>query len=99
MSLSSLRDLLNQHFCDDELRRLCFHLSIEPENLLGHTCVARAQALVEHCLHHGRLPTLGALSGTVPGRGLAGCGDASCGVGEDTGSHDGTREIARRSAR
>lgn len=59
MSLASLRDLLAQHFNNEELRQLCFNLTIEYENLRGETRPAKAQALVEHCLRHQRLPDLG----------------------------------------
>lgn len=59
MSLPALRDLLNQHFNDAELRQLCFDLGIEYENLPGpKTRIGKAQALVEHCLRHGRLSDL-----------------------------------------
>ncbi len=59
MSLPALRDLLNQHFNDAELRQLTFDLGIEYENLPGEkTRIGKAQALVEHCLRHGRLPDL-----------------------------------------
>ncbi|MBX3056981.1 MAG: hypothetical protein KF770_10955 [Anaerolineae bacterium] len=59
MSLPALRDLLNQHFNDAELRQLTFDLGIEYENLPGpKTRIGKAQSLVEHCLRHGRLPDL-----------------------------------------
>lgn len=59
MSLPALRDLLNQHFNDAELRQLTFDLGIEYENLPGEkTRIGKARSLVEHCLRHGRLPDL-----------------------------------------
>ena len=59
MSLASLRDLLARHFNNDELRRLCFDLTIEYEDLPGDTRIAKAQSLVEYGLRHNRLPDLG----------------------------------------
>jgi hypothetical protein len=58
MSLSTLRELLNQQFDTNELRQLCFDLSIEYENLPGETRATKAQALIEHCLRHQLLPEL-----------------------------------------
>ncbi|GIK54869.1 MAG: SUMF1/EgtB/PvdO family nonheme iron enzyme [Chloroflexi bacterium] len=58
-ALPALRDLLNQHFNDAELRQLTFDLGIEYENLPGpKTRIGKSQALVEYCLRHGRLPDL-----------------------------------------
>ena len=59
MSLPALRDLIDQHFNDEELRQLCFDLDIDAENLPGDTRIAKAQSLVAHCLRHNRLPQLG----------------------------------------
>lgn len=59
MTPPNLRDLLDQHFSDDELRQLCFDLAIEYENLPGNTRLTKAQSLVEHCLRHNRLSELG----------------------------------------
>jgi formylglycine-generating enzyme required for sulfatase activity len=59
MSLPALRDLLNQHFNDAELRQLTFDLGIQYENLPGEkTRIGKALALVEYCLRHNRLPDL-----------------------------------------
>lgn len=58
MGLPALRDLLNQHFNDAELRQLTFDLGTEYENLPGNTRILKVQSLVEHCLRHGRLPHL-----------------------------------------
>ena len=58
MHLTSLRDLLAQHFNKNELRQLCFDLVIEYENLPGDIRPAKAQALVEYCLRHNRLSDL-----------------------------------------
>ncbi|MCA9874166.1 MAG: NACHT domain-containing protein, partial [Anaerolineales bacterium] len=58
MTPANLRDLLDQHFNDAELRQLCFDLTVEYENLPGDTRLAKAQALVQHCLRHNRLPEL-----------------------------------------
>ncbi|HRQ36508.1 MAG TPA: SUMF1/EgtB/PvdO family nonheme iron enzyme [Chloroflexota bacterium] len=59
MSLPALRDLLDQHFNDAELRQLTFDLGIEYENLPGEkTRIGKAQSLIKHCLRHGRLPDL-----------------------------------------
>jgi hypothetical protein len=58
MNLPSLRDLLAQHFSLEELRALCLDLDVEYENLPGETRLAKAQALVTHCLRAGRLPAL-----------------------------------------
>jgi len=60
MTLPALRDLIDQHFSDEELRLLCFDLAIEYENLPGATRIAKSQALVAYCLRHNRLPELGA---------------------------------------
>jgi formylglycine-generating enzyme required for sulfatase activity len=60
MSLPSLRDLLAQHFNLEELEQLCFDLNIEYEDVPGSTRKAKAQALVEYCLRHNRLPDLSA---------------------------------------
>ena len=59
MTLPALRDLLDQHFSDEELRRLCLDLSIQYDNLPGDTHIAKAQSLVEYCLRHNCLPELG----------------------------------------
>ncbi|HFQ93112.1 MAG TPA: NACHT domain-containing protein, partial [Anaerolineae bacterium] len=59
MTLPALRDLINQHFSDEELSQLCLDLSIKYDNLPGDTHIAKAQALVEHCLRHNCLPQLG----------------------------------------
>ena len=58
MTPANLRDLLNEHFNDAELRQLCFDLTIEYENLPGDTRLAKAQVLVQHCLRHNRLSEL-----------------------------------------
>jgi hypothetical protein len=58
MIFSTLRDLLNQHFNEAELRQLCFDLSIEYENLPGEVRLSKAQSLVEFGLRNGRLPDL-----------------------------------------
>lgn len=58
MALANLRDLLNRHFTQEELRQLCFNLGIEYENLPGDTRIAKAQSLLEHGLRHNRLPDL-----------------------------------------
>ena len=59
MNLPALRDQIDQHFNDEELRQLCFDLGTDAENLLGNTRKAKAQSLVEHCLRRNRLPQLG----------------------------------------
>ncbi|HID48293.1 MAG TPA: hypothetical protein EYP40_01560 [Chromatiales bacterium] len=59
MTLPALRDLIDQHFNNEELRQLCFDLSIAYENLPGDTRILKAQSLVEYCLRHNRLPDLG----------------------------------------
>ncbi|MCA9875681.1 MAG: SUMF1/EgtB/PvdO family nonheme iron enzyme, partial [Anaerolineales bacterium] len=59
MTLPALRDLIDQHFTDAELRLLCYDLAIEYENLPGEIRVAKAQALVEYCRRHNHLPELG----------------------------------------
>ncbi len=59
MTLPALRDLIDQHFSDDELRQLCFDLDVEYENLPGDTRIIKAQSLIQHCLRHNRLPDLG----------------------------------------
>jgi hypothetical protein len=43
MSLPNLRDLLDAHFSNDDLRQLCFDLGIDYENLAGDTRTAKAQ--------------------------------------------------------
>lgn len=58
MTLSTLRELLNQQFDTNELRQLCFDLAIEYENLPGETRAIKAQALIAHCLRHQHLPEL-----------------------------------------
>ncbi|MCP4425441.1 MAG: NACHT domain-containing protein, partial [Chloroflexi bacterium] len=60
MTLPALRDLIDQHFSDDELRQLCFDLSIAYENMPGDTRISKAQSLIQHSLRHNRLPDLGA---------------------------------------
>lgn len=50
MTFPALRDLINQHFNDSELRQLCFDLSVEYENLPGDTRITKAQSFVMHCL-------------------------------------------------
>lgn len=58
MTRPNLRDLLDHHFNDAELRQLCFDLVIEYENLPGDTRLTKAQSLVEFCLRHDRLTGL-----------------------------------------
>lgn len=55
MALSGLRDLLNHHFNNDELRQLCFDLDIEYENLPGDTRILKAQSLVAQLQRQGRV--------------------------------------------
>ncbi|PID86906.1 MAG: hypothetical protein CSB13_02050, partial [Chloroflexi bacterium] len=59
MTLPTLRDLINQHFNDEELQQLCFDLSIEYENLPGDTRIAKTQSLIQYCVRHRRLLDLG----------------------------------------
>jgi len=59
-SLPAFRDLLDRRFSQEELRALCFDLEIAYENLPGATRIAKAQALLEYALRHGRLPALAA---------------------------------------
>jgi energy-coupling factor transporter ATP-binding protein EcfA2 len=59
MSLPNLRDLLDAHFSNDDLRQLCFDLGVEYENLAGSTRIGKAQSLIEYCLRHNRLSDLG----------------------------------------
>ena len=60
MTLPALRDLIDRHFTDAELRLLCYDLAIEYENLPGEIRVAKAQSLVEYCRRHNQLPDLDA---------------------------------------
>ncbi|HID52846.1 MAG TPA: NACHT domain-containing protein [Anaerolineae bacterium] len=59
MTLPALRDLIDQHFSDEELSQLCLDLSVKYDNLPGNTHIAKSQALVEYCLRHDCLPELG----------------------------------------
>lgn len=58
VSLPALRDLINQHFSAEELRQLCFGLSIEYENLPGGTRLAKVQPLAQYSPRHSQLPDL-----------------------------------------
>ena len=49
MPLPSLPEQISQHFSLDELRGLCFDVSINYESLRGETIEAKALALVEFC--------------------------------------------------
>ena len=56
--LHPLRKALTRYFDLEELRTLCFDLSIEYEELPGETKSGKVTALLDHCERHGRLPFL-----------------------------------------
>ncbi len=55
---TSLPEQISQHFNLDELRALCYDLSIDYENLRGETKEAKTLALVDYCARHGKLEQL-----------------------------------------
>lgn len=56
--ISSLRELLVEHFDAEELRLLAFDLGIDPDNVSGSGKEAKAQSLLEHLAHRGQLSEL-----------------------------------------
>jgi hypothetical protein len=56
--LARLYTSLERHFSDDELRALCFDLSVPYDDLPGRTRPAKITALIEHLDRRGRLPDL-----------------------------------------
>ncbi|MCP5101454.1 MAG: hypothetical protein GY943_38400, partial [Chloroflexi bacterium] len=56
--LPNLLKQMHPHFNVDELRQLCFALSIEYEDIPGDTRMAKVQALIAYCLRHNQLPQL-----------------------------------------
>ena len=58
MSLPSLYSLLDQHFNEEELRTLCFHLGIAYDSLGGRGKAANARELIELLQHQQRLSEL-----------------------------------------
>jgi hypothetical protein len=57
-TLALMRDKLVQHFDKRELNILCFDLGLAYDDLPGETRTELAQALVEYCHRHNRLPDL-----------------------------------------
>ena len=57
-TLSTLRQLIDQHFNLDEIHELCTDLGIDYEHLRGETKPPKIEALLSHCQRHGRLPDL-----------------------------------------
>lgn len=53
-----LRDLILEHFSDDDLRSLCFDLGIPYEDLPGESRPAKARELIIYMKNRGRLPEL-----------------------------------------
>ena len=56
--LSQLRQRLVEHFSQEELQQLCFELGVRFDDLAGQTISAKAQSLLEHLAHRGRVPDL-----------------------------------------
>jgi len=56
--LVKLREGLDQHFNDSELRTLCFDSGIDYDNLPGEDKAAKARELVAHCERRGRTAEL-----------------------------------------
>lgn len=57
-TLASLRDKLVQTFNKSELKALCFDLRVAHDDLPAETRTELAQALVDYCHRHDRLPDL-----------------------------------------
>ena len=55
---TSLPDQISQHFDLEELRTLCYDLTIDYENVRGETKEAKALALVAYCARQGKLEQL-----------------------------------------
>ncbi|MAT95820.1 MAG: hypothetical protein CL608_01535 [Anaerolineaceae bacterium] len=55
---TNLPEQISQHFDLEELRVLCYALSIDYDNVRGETKEAKALALVTYCARHGRLDPL-----------------------------------------
>lgn len=58
IDLRQLRDLIREHFSEDELRYLCISLGIEFDNLGGFSIGAKSWELVLYMRRHGRLDEL-----------------------------------------
>lgn len=56
--LTQLRQLIADHFDEEELRSLCFDLGKSYDQLPGRGTEAKARELVDWCNRHGRLPDL-----------------------------------------
>ncbi|MCZ7673110.1 MAG: hypothetical protein M5U34_41325 [Chloroflexi bacterium] len=58
MPLPHIRDLIDDHFSEEELQLLAFDLKIPYKNLPGTIPRIKAQSLVAQCVQANRLPEL-----------------------------------------
>ena len=53
-----MRELIDQHFNDSELRSLCFDLDVDYDGLPGETKSDKSRELIAYCKRHGRIRDL-----------------------------------------
>ena len=58
VSREALHRVLVEHFNEEELRTLCFHLSVEYDDLAGRGRSDKARELVKHLARRGQIPAL-----------------------------------------
>jgi hypothetical protein len=55
---TALRELITEHFGEEDLRTLCFDLGLDYDDLPGRGRPNKIRDLIAHCKHHGRLSEL-----------------------------------------